>query len=198
MLDKRSIRAQFKNILISLNENIREENTQSMLLDNFIDFFMQHNINLRAKNLAGYYPNDMEIDDLELLQYCANVGSKILLPKINGELLQFLYFKANDKLIKNTLGILEPQGNDTATPDIILLPLLSFDDIGTRLGYGKGFYDKTIAKIRNNNFDPLLIGLAYSQQKFSDFLPKTKYDIPLHAVITQESWQIFSSHEFLE
>jgi 5-formyltetrahydrofolate cyclo-ligase len=65
-------------------------------------------------------------------------------------------------------------------PDILLVPLLAFDDHGYRLGYGGGYYDRTLAAIRRAR----AIGIAYAGQRM-DFLPHDAHDYPLNAILTE-------------
>jgi 5-formyltetrahydrofolate cyclo-ligase len=82
------------------------------------------------------------------------------------------------------MGILEPPA-DAATlrPDVVLVPLLAFDGSGHRLGYGGGYYDRTLARLRADG--PLLVvGVAYSAQEV-DRLPGTEHDQRVDAVLTE-------------
>jgi 5-formyltetrahydrofolate cyclo-ligase len=70
-----------------------------------------------------------------------------------------------------------------AVPDVILVPLLGFDSSGTRLGYGGGYYDRTLAALGRR---PRLIGLAYAAQALPVEIPRAPHDIPLDMVVTEE------------
>jgi 5-formyltetrahydrofolate cyclo-ligase len=72
-------------------------------------------------------------------------------------------------------------------PDVIVMPLLGFDSRGTRLGYGGGYYDRTLAKLGKR---PRLIGLAFSVQEISE-IPHEPHDIPLDAVVTEKGVRNF-------
>jgi len=67
-------------------------------------------------------------------------------------------------------------------PDVILMPLLGFDKHGTRLGYGGGYYDRTLGRISKK---PRLIGFAFALQEF-DHIPRGPHDVPLDAVVTEK------------
>jgi 5-formyltetrahydrofolate cyclo-ligase len=68
-----------------------------------------------------------------------------------------------------------------AEPDIILVPMLGFDRYGTRLGYGGGYYDRTLASLTKK---PKLVGLAFAVQELP-LIPRDTHDIPLDLVITE-------------
>jgi len=66
-------------------------------------------------------------------------------------------------------------------PDVILMPLLGFDKHGTRLGYGGGYYDRTLTRLSKK---PKLVGFAFALQEF-DHIPRDSHDVPLDAVVTE-------------
>ena len=72
-------------------------------------------------------------------------------------------------------------------PDVILMPLLGFDSRGTRLGYGGGYYDRTLEKLRKK---PRLIGLAFAAQEL-EIVPREAHDVPLDMVITEQGVRSF-------
>ncbi len=74
--------------------------------------------------------------------------------------------------------------------DAVLLPLLAFDDSGTRLGSGAGYYDRALAFRRTQAPPPLLVGIAFEAQRF-DALPREPWDIPLDAIVTERGWRAF-------
>ena len=88
-------------------------------------------------------------------------------------------------------GIPSP-GKDkpTVMPDIVLVPLLAYDGVGRRLGYGAGHYDRTLQHLRDNG--PVwAVGVAYAEQMFDD-LPEDQYDQRLDAVLTENGLENFS------
>ena len=104
--------------------------------------------------------------------------------KLNSKNLKFFQWSTNDPLIINKFGIPEPISNKIIYPDVLLVPLVAFDSKFNRLGYGGGFYDrylKRIKKIKNI----LTIGLAYSFQEVKS-IPINNYDIKLDFIITEK------------
>ncbi len=87
-------------------------------------------------------------------------------------------------------GISVPDNDQTLIPDLIICPLLAYDSKGMRLGYGGGFYDRTIKYFRKNK-QVKYIGLAFSGQKSYHDLPSEVHDVPLDAVLTETGMDYF-------
>ena len=86
----------------------------------------------------------------------------------------------------NKYGILEPiLTSNKVNPDVILIPLLSYDDKKNRLGYGKGYYDKFLNNFLKKNKDILTLGIAFSFQKYKK-IPTSKHDIKLDNILTEK------------
>ena len=102
-----------------------------------------------------------------------------------GEPLLFRRWRIGDPLIARTWGILEPDESAAVVePDVLLLPLLAFDAEGWRLGYGGGFYDRTLTRLRRRK--PIVaIALAFASQEV-DAVPHSAYDERLDWVLTPE------------
>ena len=98
--------------------------------------------------------------------------------------MDFFSWSTHDPLIINKYGIPEPTSKKIIYPDILLVPLVAFDKNLNRIGYGGGFYDRYIRRIKKRK-DILTIGLAYSFQKVNK-IPINKYDIKLDFVITEK------------
>ena len=98
--------------------------------------------------------------------------------------MNFFYWSIKDPLSINKYGIPEPISNKVVYPDILLVPLVAFDRHFNRIGYGSGFYDRYLKKIKKNK-KIITIGLAYSFQKIKK-IPANKYDIKLDFVITNK------------
>ena len=98
--------------------------------------------------------------------------------------MDFIQWSSKEPLVINKFGIPEPSNGKIKFPDILLIPLLSFDKKLNRVGYGGGFYDRYIHGIKRKK-KPLLIGLAYSFQKVKS-IPITSYDKKLDFVVTEK------------
>ena len=97
----------------------------------------------------------------------------------------FCEWKKNDVLRLNSLGVPEPIKSKIITPDIILVPMLAFDKNKTRLGYGKGFYDRYLNSLKRKKKRSLAIGIAFNFQKYNK-LPTNKNDFKLDYIITEK------------
>ena len=98
--------------------------------------------------------------------------------------MDFFYWSTKDPLVINKYGIPEPISNKVKYPDILLVPLVAYDKNLNRIGYGGGFYDRYIKKIKKNK-KIITIGLAYSFQKVKK-IPVNKYDIKLDFIVTEK------------
>ena len=138
-----------------------------------------------GKIIGGYYPYNYEIDILQILEKFEKKKFKITLPKIKkNSQMDFFQWSINDPLVINKFGIPEPISKKVKYPDVLLVPLVAFDKDLNRIGYGGGFYDRYIAKIRKRK-KILTVGFAYSFQKVKK-IPTCKYDIKLDIIITNK------------
>ena len=142
--------------------------------------------NIKGNILGGYYPYNMEADITKLLEKFEKKKYTISLPKIkkNSEM-NFFQWSSKDPLLVNRYGIPEPISNKLKHPDILLIPLLAFDNDFNRIGYGGGFYDRYIHKIQK--FKKITkIGIAYSFQKVKK-IPIDNHDIKLDFIFTEKN-----------
>ena len=109
--------------------------------------------------IALYHPINYEVNVLKILEKIKNIQSMILLPVLIGKVMKFSLWKRNQPLVINKFGVLEPAlvNNKCYLPDIILVPLLAFDNNNYRLGYGKGYYDKYICMNKKKNLSQLVL-----------------------------------------
>ncbi|WP_131781038.1 5-formyltetrahydrofolate cyclo-ligase [Legionella gresilensis] len=138
-----------------------------------------------AKNIALYNASNGEISLQEIWQSAPLQGKFCCFPALTKDkTLLFLPATPTTSFKENQYGILEPDINfsQAISPkelNLIFLPLVAFDEHGTRLGRGAGYYDRTLAKENH----PLLIGIAYDFQHQHLIIPQ-EWDVPLTAVIT--------------
>jgi 5-formyltetrahydrofolate cyclo-ligase len=135
--------------------------------------------------VSGFLPIGEEIDPAPLMTRLVGEGYSLCLPVMEGKgkPLLFRAWAPGEPLAEVMWGIREPLPAAPAVePDIVLGPLLAFDLSGYRLGYGGGFYDRTLARLRA--LKPIVaIGLAYDEQKV-DSVPHHDYDQRLDWVLT--------------
>ena len=138
--------------------------------------------------IAGYWPIRSEIDPVPLLAVLAAMGFKTALPATPraGEPLVFHLWACGEPLIDGLYGTSEPPASaPQCRPDGLLVPLLAFDSQFFRLGYGGGFYDRSLASLRCDKPDIRAVGIAYRDQQVED-LPKGPHDARLDAVLTPD------------
>jgi len=165
---------------------IRKKNFNKNLkinINNFISFLKLNTDS--TNNLGGYYPSNYEIDDLEILDLLEKKNFEISLPVIRkNNQMDFFKWSKNDPLKINKFGIPEPISSKKFYPDILLVPLVGYDNDLNRLGYGGGFYDRYIEKIEKIK-RVIKIGLAFSYQKIKS-LPTNQHDKKLDFIITEK------------
>ena len=141
---------------------------------------------VNKKIIGGYYPYNHEVDPIKILNKLEKLGYQISLPKIKkNNQMDFLYWSAKEPLSINKYGIPEPTSNQIVYPNILLVPLVAFDNHLNRIGYGGGYYDRYIKKVKNKKI--ILIGLAYSFQKVKK-IPANKYDMKLDFIVTDKNF----------
>lgn len=127
-----------------------------------------------------------ETDPGPLIGLLRGRGHRIALPRVvrKGEKLAFHLYEPGATLIPGVFGLSQP-GKDwpEAIPDVLVVPLLAFDARGMRLGYGGGFYDRTLADLRASR-NVLAIGFAFAGQEVPD-VPCRETDEPLDWVVTE-------------
>lgn len=138
--------------------------------------------------ISAYIAMDDEIDPLPLVNAFIERGHIVCLPTIVAPCspLKFRVFDPSRPLVKVAhSNAPEPDAScPEITPSIILLPLLAFDNRGYRLGYGGGYYDRTLATLGKNQALSRAIGLAFSSQQVPR-IPNSKYDRKLNGVVTE-------------
>ncbi len=128
-------------------------------------------------------------------------GKRTYLPVLHGRRLWFLPYDSETPLARNRFGILEPDVSPKRRRalealDMVLVPLVAFDEQGNRLGMGGGYYDRTFAYLlgRRRWTRPLLVGVAYEFQ-CSAALPTRPWDVPLQAVATERGLRFFARRQ---
>ena len=138
----------------------------------------------RGVPLAGYSAMRSEIDPLPAMEEAAAHGP-VSMPVIMAEAqpLKFRSWSPGCDMIPGAFGASIPSQGDWITPEIVIVPLVAFDRKGGRLGYGGGFYDRTLEGLRKAG-PTLAIGFAYSAQEAGD-LPLEPTDQPLDIIVTE-------------
>ena len=136
--------------------------------------------------VSGFWPIGSEIDPRPLMRAARQQGARLALPVITprGQPLKFRRWTDETPLARSQFGIMEPSpGAPDVAPDILLVPLAAFDRAGHRIGYGAGYYDFTLAKLRK--IKPVVaVGLAFASQEITS-VPATPHDARLDFMLTE-------------
>ena len=139
--------------------------------------------------VGGYCALLDEADPALLLARLSDTGCRIAFPRVvaEGLPLEFHFVPDGERLAPGAFKIHEPQGAwPRAMPDVLLVPLLAFDAAGHRLGFGGGYYDRTIADLQVP-----AIGIAYAGQQVAS-LPHEAHDRTLNMVLTEQGIRRFA------
>jgi 5-formyltetrahydrofolate cyclo-ligase len=139
--------------------------------------------------VGGYHARKNEADPALLLEKLAGLGCIIAFPRVTGkdQPLEFHRVPDTEVLAPGAFGIHEPLSIwPVVTPAVLLVPLLAFDSAGHRLGYGGGFYDRTLSKLANVR----AIGIAYAGQEIVS-LPAEAHDMALLSILTEHGIRHF-------
>jgi len=146
----------------------------------------------QADIVAAYWRIRDEVDCQPILVKLMDSSQTVVLPVVLGpeEPLDLRVWEQGASLYESGFGTLAPSElAPKAEPDIVIMPLLGFDSRGTRLGYGGGYYDRTLATMKKR---PRLIGLAFAAQEL-ERIPREAHDVPLDAVITEAGMRQFGA-----
>ncbi len=149
-----------------------------------------------SRHIALYLSSDGEVDLSPLINHLHGHNKTAYLPVIlsrKNSLMYFAPFKKHTRLQRNCFGILEPvyqkkQLRTARQLDLILAPLVGFDEFGNRMGMGGGYYDRALQHLNNRPFNcckTKYIGIAYELQKVQA-LKCHHWDIPLHGIFTEK------------
>jgi 5-formyltetrahydrofolate cyclo-ligase len=156
--------------------------------------FADHPILAFEPSFAGYYAIQSELDVMPVFDLMARFDKITALPCITeGGNLQFRRWSKGDPLVRNPkLNVQEPPATaPSIIPAVVLVPLLAFDGDGYRLGYGAGYYDRTMEAMRQFSTPPLFIGVAHSAQEI-DQVPSEPHDARLDGILTELGVSMFS------
>tara|TARA_A100001011_G_C14065747_1_gene738097 strand:+ start:166 stop:753 length:588 start_codon:yes stop_codon:yes gene_type:complete len=145
---------------------------------------------LKIKYIGIYFPINSEISPLKIFKIKKFFDLKVCLPVINADSLKFFPWNLGEELYKTNYGTFEPKNkNLEVIPEVIFVPFLAYDKSFNRLGYGGGFYDKTILKLRTisrkkiNSF--IAIGIGYDKQEIKN-VPIDNLDQKMDIIVTEK------------
>lgn len=140
----------------------------------------------RGAVVSGYSPMRSELSPVPLMRKLSDAGAQLALPVVagRGKPLTMRVWSFGEELASGVWGIREPKADAPEVfPDVLLVPLAAFDRAGHRIGYGAGYYDMTITRLRA--MKPVIaIGLAFAAQEINR-VPATEFDARLDLVLTE-------------
>jgi 5-formyltetrahydrofolate cyclo-ligase len=137
--------------------------------------------------VAGYSPIRSECDPVPLMRSLAGKGAQLALPLVDArdKPLSFSEWRQGGHLVAGPFGILQPRADAASVePDIILVPLVAFDRALHRIGYGAGYYDRTLAALRQQRRVVVAVGIAFAAQEVAA-IPGDGHDEGLDLVLTE-------------
>jgi len=149
--------------------------------------FLNSVVLTRARNIALYFPVGDELDTLPLVEELWRRGHLCLLPVFAKEdrIMKFAKWTKETKLLPDTFDIPMPEVAEFHDPEILVVPVVAFDQKGNRLGFGKGYYDATLKSLRERHAIQA-IGYAYAEQAVLMKLPTEEHDQKLDMVVTPQ------------
>jgi len=139
-------------------------------------------LNIKNPVIALYMPIHQEVDILLL----SEVLNTICLPVIReGKQLAFRAYHKGDRLEKGKFGVMQPSADaPVLIPDIVIVPVVAFDEAKSRIGYGAGYYDATLSCLRQQK--PIIsIGVAFALQKVESIV-REEHDVVMDVIITED------------
>ena len=142
-----------------------------------------------AAVVGGYSPLGSEISPLAAMEEARAVGRIVAFPAFDNPAKPFK-FRAGDPLQPGPFGIMQPKRSaPVVEPDLILVPLIAIDGRGTRLGRGKGHYDRALVYLHKMRVQ--LIGVGWSLQLLADTIPADEWDVPLDGFASPDGLTMF-------
>ncbi|SMR70793.1 5-formyltetrahydrofolate cyclo-ligase [Aliiroseovarius halocynthiae] len=181
MTDLTAVKAAARKAAFARRKEAHSEARSALGVAHLISVLNDH----KGKAIAGYMPIRTEINPLPAMAAMA-AWSTIGVPYIVGEgqALNFANWRPDSDMVDGPFGAQVPAELEFITPEVVVVPLVGFDRNGGRLGYGGGFYDRTLEGLRAAR-PTLAIGYAYSAQE-AEGLPLEPTDQPLDAIVTDE------------
>ena len=140
--------------------------------------------------VGGYHPLGSEISPLPAMEEARAVGAIAAFPCFPNPAKPFRFI-AGDPLEPGPFGIMQPaKRHPIVVPDLVLVPLIAIDGNGTRLGRGKGHYDRALLRLKKNK--ARLIGVGWAMQRLSEAITADAWDVPLDGFASPEGIELFS------
>lgn len=155
------------------------------------DLIHRFEVDTSINIIAGFAPLKDEINLWPLLHHLHEQGRTICLPVTPAKSgpLSFRIWTPETEMATDRFGVSYPVSSSEVTPDFVFVPSLAFTPMGQRLGYGGGFYDRTLAKLRAEG-EVFACGVAYAGQEVS-VLPTDEHDARLDGILTETDFRKF-------
>lgn len=144
--------------------------------------------------LGFCWPFRAEFDCRPLVEKLLDAGTRCCLPLVSGPEapLNFRAWRPDSEMLIDRYGIHYPAAGELLIPDVLLMPVNAFDSVGYRLGYGAGYFDRTLAALSTQAKLPLAIGVGFELARVASICPAA-HDIPLDAVVTEAGVTLYSA-----
>jgi len=191
--------AEIRQLVRSQRQNLSAD-TQQQHSTALCQHIIKHKKYRNSSHIACYLANDGEIDPSPLIEHAWFAEKKVYLPVLSPikNSLYFAPYEQGTRFKHNRFNIAEPICHPSdwvkaAQLDLLLLPLVAFDENGNRIGMGGGFYDRTLAYLQHRRYwrKPVLMGLAHEIQKVAS-LETQSWDIPLDCIVTESKTTSFA------
>lgn len=145
-----------------------------------VSLFLENSDFQNARIIAGYWPMAGELDIRPLFQNLTDQGTQCALPVVVKKDMPLIFksWKTGETLEQGPHGTQHPAKGEVVVPDLVLVPLLAFDEKGGRLGFGGGYYDRTLEKLT-----ALRVGVAFDEQQLAK-VPMGHYDQAMDWIVT--------------
>ena len=164
-----------------LRDRARRERSQKFIASNFNVILRAPEIE-SATTIASYISYDFEPSTIEIHEAFLRSGKVLILPRIKGDLLEWVKWDGDPANLVTKKKISEPIGealSDLSQIQVVIVPALRIDQSGIRLGQGGGYYDRALVHLK-----AWKIGLVYAGELSSEVLPHEPHDVPLDAAAT--------------
>lgn len=174
------LKAAARKVAFARRKEAKTEEADIKASENLLSVLLPH----KGKSVAGYMPIRTEVTPLPTMA-AISAWSKVGVPVIEAEAtpLSFREWTPDAKMIDGPFGASIPAKGNWITPQVVVVPLVAFDRKGGRLGYGGGFYDRTLEGLRSVQ-PTIAIGYAFAAQEAGG-LPLEPTDQPLDMVVTE-------------
>ena len=175
-ISKKELRSELLQRRRSMDKNTRQK-SDSMIYNNIVRLPQIRT----AENFLCYISTDIEVDTRQLVTALISDKKKVYAPRCKGKEMRFFRIADLSELKAGAFGIPEPTGGeepDNFSASLCIVPALSFDENGYRLGYGGGYYDRFLRE-----YDGISVGICYDD--FLGEVPREEHDLPVDILVTE-------------